>query len=184
MGAGCSDSGDDPGALCRCCSASSARSRALSAVRHPPGHAGRSDPARPGPAAPARRTSNGSRKGSQVHSGRSDPARPAAGSAQVDFILADRTRIRAQFDEDCPALDFYGGFYLQPEDDGCARRDAIHRASAEAARSSASSSSCPSSGGALDTSVEIRRWRILKAASSPAIAAPATDAASPPLPEI
>ena len=50
-----------------------------------------------------------------------------SGPEQVDFILTDRDRIRAQFDEDCPALDFYGGFYLQLEDDRlCARRDAIH----------------------------------------------------------
>ena len=50
-----------------------------------------------------------------------------SGPEQVDFILANRARIRAQFDEDCPALDFYGGFYLQPADDRlCARRDAIH----------------------------------------------------------
>ena len=50
-----------------------------------------------------------------------------SGDGQVDFVLADRRRIRAQFDEDCPALDFYGGFYLQPQDDQlCARRDAIH----------------------------------------------------------
>jgi hypothetical protein len=50
-----------------------------------------------------------------------------SGSEQVDFVLANRARIRAQFDEDCPALDFYGGFYLQPEDDRlCAGRDAIH----------------------------------------------------------
>ena len=49
------------------------------------------------------------------------------GSEQVDFILANHERIRAQLDEDCPALDFYGGFYLQPEDDRlCARRDAVH----------------------------------------------------------
>ena len=48
------------------------------------------------------------------------------GSEQVDFVLVNRTRIRAQLDEDCPALDFYGGFYLQPEDDRlCAGRDAI-----------------------------------------------------------
>jgi hypothetical protein len=48
------------------------------------------------------------------------------GSEQVDFVLINRTRIRAQLDEDCPALDFYGGFYLQPEDDRlCAGRDAI-----------------------------------------------------------
>jgi hypothetical protein len=50
-----------------------------------------------------------------------------SGEEQVDFVLADRRRIRAQFDEDCPALDFYGGFYLQPQDDQlCAHRDAIH----------------------------------------------------------
>lgn len=50
-----------------------------------------------------------------------------SGKEQVDFVLADRRRVRAQFDEDCPALDFYGGFYLQAQDDRlCARRDAIH----------------------------------------------------------
>jgi hypothetical protein len=50
-----------------------------------------------------------------------------SGSEQVDFVLSDHSRIRAQFDEDCPALDFYAGFYLQPEDDFlCAKRDAVH----------------------------------------------------------
>ena len=50
-----------------------------------------------------------------------------SGPEQVDFVLADRARIRAQFDEDCPALDFYAGFYLQLQDGRlCARRDAIH----------------------------------------------------------
>jgi hypothetical protein len=50
-----------------------------------------------------------------------------SGPSQVDFILANRARIRAQLDEDCPALDFYGGLYLQPRDDRlCVRRDAIH----------------------------------------------------------
>jgi hypothetical protein len=49
------------------------------------------------------------------------------GPEQVDFVLVNRTHIRAQLDEDCPALDFYGGFYLQPEDDRlCSGRDAIH----------------------------------------------------------
>ena len=49
------------------------------------------------------------------------------GSEQVDFVLANHVRIRAEFDENCPALDFYGGFYLQPEDERlCAHRDAIH----------------------------------------------------------
>ena len=50
-----------------------------------------------------------------------------SGSEQVDFVLSNRARIRAEFDEDCPALDFYGGFYLQPQDARlCAGRDAIH----------------------------------------------------------
>jgi len=50
-----------------------------------------------------------------------------SGSEQVDFVMANRVRIRAQFDEDCPALDFYGGFYLQPQDERlCAHRDAVH----------------------------------------------------------
>jgi hypothetical protein len=50
-----------------------------------------------------------------------------SGAEQVDFVLVNRARIRAQFDEDCPALDFYGGFYLQPQDDQlCAHRDAVH----------------------------------------------------------
>ena len=50
-----------------------------------------------------------------------------SGSEQVDFILANHTRIRAQFDDNCPALDFYGGFYLQPRDARlCAGRDAVH----------------------------------------------------------
>jgi hypothetical protein len=46
---------------------------------------------------------------------------------QIDFVLAGHGRIRAQLDEDCPALDFYRGFYLQPEDDRlCVGRDAIY----------------------------------------------------------
>jgi hypothetical protein len=49
-----------------------------------------------------------------------------SGESQVDFILAGGTRIRAKFDKDCPALDFYGGFYLQPQDQLlCAGRDAV-----------------------------------------------------------
>lgn len=50
-----------------------------------------------------------------------------SGQEQVDFILSNRSRIRAHLGEDCPALDFYAGFYLQLEDGRlCARRDAIH----------------------------------------------------------
>jgi len=50
-----------------------------------------------------------------------------SGPEQVDFILSNRARVRAQFDEDCPALDFYTGFYIQPDGEKlCAGRDAIH----------------------------------------------------------
>ena len=43
----------------------------------------------------------------------------------VDFLLADRTRVRAELDDDCP-LDFYDGFYLTPEKGRvCADRDSI-----------------------------------------------------------
>lgn len=46
--------------------------------------------------------------------------------AQLDFILADHSRVRAHLDNDCPAIDFYSDFYLQPEDDRlCAGRDVI-----------------------------------------------------------
>lgn len=50
-----------------------------------------------------------------------------AGRGNVDFVLANRTRIRAKFSADCPALDFYAGLYLVPDDDLlCADRDSIH----------------------------------------------------------
>jgi hypothetical protein len=50
-----------------------------------------------------------------------------SGSEQVDLIMINRARVRAEFDEDCPALDFYRGFYVQPRDQElCAGRDAVH----------------------------------------------------------
>lgn len=50
-----------------------------------------------------------------------------SGPQQVDFVVGGGSRIRARLDEDCPALDFYRGFYLQPQGDRlCVRRDAIH----------------------------------------------------------
>ena len=50
---------------------------------------------------------------------------------EVDLIVNDaktgRKRLRAKLDDDCPALDFYSGFYLRQASDGrvCARRDSI-----------------------------------------------------------
>lgn len=50
-----------------------------------------------------------------------------SGPESVDFLLFDRNRVRAQLSEDCPALDFYNGFYVTPEKGKiCARRDDIH----------------------------------------------------------
>jgi hypothetical protein len=50
-----------------------------------------------------------------------------SGPEHIDFVFAGGHRIRAEFEEDCPALDFYGNFYLQPEDEQlCAQRDAVH----------------------------------------------------------
>jgi len=45
---------------------------------------------------------------------------------QVDFLLSGRRRVRAEFAGDCPALDFYSGFYVEPRDDRlCAKRDTL-----------------------------------------------------------
>lgn len=49
-----------------------------------------------------------------------------SGPASVDFLVRDQRRFRARLDSDCPTLDFYGGFYLQPADQWvCAGRDEI-----------------------------------------------------------
>lgn len=49
-----------------------------------------------------------------------------SGRETVDFLLFDRTRFRAELAEDCPALDFYNGFYLTPQDGKiCAKRDGV-----------------------------------------------------------
>jgi hypothetical protein len=46
--------------------------------------------------------------------------------SSIDFLLSDRRRIRAQMGNECPTLDFYGGFYLSPDEGRiCARRDEI-----------------------------------------------------------
>ena len=45
----------------------------------------------------------------------------------IDLALRGGQRIRAQFSDDCPALDYYSGFYILPTADGriCADRDVI-----------------------------------------------------------
>jgi len=49
------------------------------------------------------------------------------GPNSIDLLLETGERIRAHFDDDCPALDFYPDLYLRLPDDGmmCAGRDAI-----------------------------------------------------------
>jgi hypothetical protein len=50
-----------------------------------------------------------------------------SGEDRVDFVLAGHGRVRAELDEDCPTLDFYGTAYVQPPDKFlCAGRDVIH----------------------------------------------------------
>lgn len=46
----------------------------------------------------------------------------------VDLILPGGKRIRAELESSCPALDYYSGFYLRPDEQGmiCAGRDSIH----------------------------------------------------------
>jgi len=49
-----------------------------------------------------------------------------SGTEHVDFVMASNRRFRAKFDSDCPALDFYEGFYVSsPNRLICAGRDAI-----------------------------------------------------------
>jgi hypothetical protein len=49
-----------------------------------------------------------------------------SGPSSIDFVLRDRRRFRAEMDSECPAIDFYGGFYLLPDDERiCAKRDFV-----------------------------------------------------------
>lgn len=51
-----------------------------------------------------------------------------ANGDSLDIQLRDGTFIRAKFDDDCPADDFYSGFYVERPVDGqlCAGRDVLH----------------------------------------------------------
>jgi hypothetical protein len=61
------------------------------------------------------------------------PLNQLAGAAigqndSVDLFLRGGARLRAKLDDDCPALDYYSGFYINPTADGqvCQRRDMLH----------------------------------------------------------
>ncbi|MDT9600810.1 hypothetical protein [Sphingosinicella rhizophila] len=49
------------------------------------------------------------------------------GRSSVDLILKNNRRFRARLANSCPALDYYYGFYIDPNPDGlvCADRDLI-----------------------------------------------------------
>jgi hypothetical protein len=49
-----------------------------------------------------------------------------ASPESVDFLMRDRSRVRAEFDSNCAGLDFYGSFYIEPQDGlVCAKREEI-----------------------------------------------------------
>lgn len=49
------------------------------------------------------------------------------GPNSVDLVLRDNRRVRAKLEQRCPALDYYYGFYVEPNADGqvCAERDFV-----------------------------------------------------------
>lgn len=51
----------------------------------------------------------------------------AVRGGDVDLLLVNGRRLRAKLSRDCPALDFYSGFYLKPNSDGmiCGGRDVL-----------------------------------------------------------
>lgn len=67
-------------------------------------------------------------------------------SDSVDLVLAGGKRMRARLDDDCPALDFYSGFYVRPSNDGklCADRDSIRSRSGGECRIASFTSLVPS----------------------------------------
>lgn len=57
------------------------------------------------------------------------------GNDHVDFVLEGRRLLRAELEENCPALDFYTGFYLSSDDDRvCAKRDTVRTQMGETCR--------------------------------------------------
>lgn len=49
-----------------------------------------------------------------------------ASQSSIDFVLRDRRRVRAELDSDCAGLDYYDGFYLEPQNGSvCAKREEI-----------------------------------------------------------
>ena len=84
---------------------------------------------RPSPAAVAKQSRYEwkEKRGPKCVPARSIIAATGLSQKSVDLVLRDRTRLRARFGRNCPALDYYYGFYVSPNPDGliCADRDSI-----------------------------------------------------------
>jgi hypothetical protein len=54
-------------------------------------------------------------------------AAQVSGEDSVDLLLVDGKRMRAKLEADCPAINFYEGFYIKQQKDGkiCATRDSL-----------------------------------------------------------
>lgn len=54
-------------------------------------------------------------------------AAQVSGANSVDLLLEDGKRLRVKLQKDCPAIEFYAGFYIKPQKDGkvCAKRDVL-----------------------------------------------------------
>ncbi len=85
-------------------------------------------PARPNLPAPDRRVRWKESKGPKCVPMNALAGAAITGRDQVDLFLRGGARIRAQLEDECPAIDFYKGFYVRPSADGriCADRDTIH----------------------------------------------------------
>ena len=67
------------------------------------------------------------RKGPKCISGRGIGGAILVSTRKVDFILPGGSRIRAELESSCPALDFYSGFYLRPDpEDRLEQRRPMH----------------------------------------------------------
>jgi hypothetical protein len=66
-------------------------------------------------------------KGPRCVPARAIAAATLVGKSSVDLILRNRQRVRARLESDCPALDYYYGFYITPNPDGmvCEDRDSV-----------------------------------------------------------
>lgn len=85
-------------------------------------------PARPRPDTPAARPVEWKEgKGLKCVPARAIAGATLLGRNSVDLVLRNNSRVRAKLEKSCPALDYYHGFYIQPNADGmiCADRDAI-----------------------------------------------------------